>query len=183
MPRLPALASLPLVQSPGSTVDQPPSTTRFAPVTYDDSSLARKSAQRATSSGRPGRPSGMWSAMREIGCSGSSKRCCVCGVTVIPGETVLTRIPWRAPSAASWRVSAITAPFDAVCAVRSSVSEPVIPAVEPTLTTLPPPRARRCGHACLHARNTRSSSLRIVNDQSSSVTSSSGAKLVRPALL
>ena len=80
-------------------------------------------------------------------------------------------------------MSAITAPFDAVCAERSSVSDPVIPAVEPTLTTLPPPRARRCGHTCLHARKTRSSSLRIVNDQSSSVTSSSGAKLVNPALL
>jgi hypothetical protein len=41
----------------------------------------------------------------------------------------------------------MTPPLDAVCAARSSVSEPVRPAVEPTFMTLPPPRARRCGSA------------------------------------
>jgi hypothetical protein len=47
--------------------------------------------------------------------------------------------------------------------MRVLVTEPVMPAVEPTSSTQPPPRATRCGQACLVARKTMSSSLRIVD--------------------
>src|SRR5260370_40879986 len=42
----------------------PPSTTNDVPVMNDDSSLARKSAALAISSGRPKRPIGMWTRRR-----------------------------------------------------------------------------------------------------------------------
>lgn len=101
----------------------------------------------------------------------------------MPGLMQLTRIPCGAPSAASWRVMATTAPLLAVWAMRVLVIDPVMPAVEPTSSTLAAPLARRKGQACLHARKTRSSSLRSTKDQSSNEVSSSGEKRVAPALL
>jgi len=107
----------------------------------------------------------------------------VAGVRIMPGLMQLTRIPCGAPSAASWRVMATTAPLLAVWAMRVLVIDPVMPAVEPTSSTLAAPLARRKGQACLHARKTRSSSLRSTKDQSSNEVSSSGEKRVAPALL
>src|SRR4029453_10923588 len=153
-------------QAPGRTADQPPSTTRLAPVTYEASSEARKRAHRATSSGAPIRPSGMARAMARIGWPGASRSPSVAGGRIMPGLMQLARMPCRAPSAASCFVIATTPPLDAVCAIRVLVSDPVMPAVEPTSSTLPPPRAMRCGQACLVTRKTMSSSLRRVNDQS-----------------
>ncbi len=65
------------------------------------------------------------------------------GVRIMPGLTQLARIPCGAPSAASCLVIAMTPPLLAVCAIRMLVMDPVRPAVEPTSTTLPPPRATR----------------------------------------
>ena len=51
------------------------------------------------------------------------------------------------------------------------------------LTTDPPPRATRCGHAARVTRKTMSSSLRIVNDQSSYDSSSIAPNRIADALL
>jgi hypothetical protein len=59
-------------------------------------------------------------------------------VAIMPGLMQFVRMPWAAPSAASWRVSAITPPFEALWAARMLVSDPVKPAVEPTVMIAPP---------------------------------------------
>ena len=56
---------------PLTTIDDPPSTIRAAPVTNDDSSDARKTAGPATSSGRPIRPVGWIPFARARSASGS----------------------------------------------------------------------------------------------------------------
>jgi hypothetical protein len=82
---------------------------------YEESSLAKNSAQWATSSGSPTRPRGMWSRIRYIGCCGLLKMgSLVAGERNMPGLMQLTRMPWRAPSAASCFVSAMTPPLEAV---------------------------------------------------------------------
>ena len=64
-------------------------------------------------------------------------------------------------------MSASTPPFAAPCAFCGMNQAPRDPEIEPMLTIEPPPRATRCGHAAFVTRKTMSSSLRIVNDQSS----------------
>ena len=85
--------------------------------------------------------------MLRIGWSAASRSPSVAGVRIMPGLTQFARMPCAAPSAASCFVMATTPPLVAVCAIQVLVSEPVMPAVEPTSSTLPPPRAIRCGHA------------------------------------
>ena len=70
------------------------------------------------------------------------------GVAMTPGLTELTRTPTATPSAASCRVSAMTAPFAAEWAACGRARAPWIPAPEPMLT-IAPPTAARCGQATL----------------------------------
>src|SRR6185312_4226658 len=136
---------------PGSTADQPPSTTMLAPVTYAALSLARNRATLTTSAGVPSRPNGTLAAIRCMGWAGSAISSCPPSVSIIPGLIALTRIPCAAPSAASCLVAPITPALDAECATRLFVTEPRSPAVDATLITLPPRRCR-CGQACLVVR-------------------------------
>src|SRR5205814_1167643 len=71
----------------------PPSITCTVPVMKDDSSLARNSASRATSSGSPTRRKGVRSrlARRRSGCR--SRVICVIGVSIAPGAIAFTRTP------------------------------------------------------------------------------------------
>src|SRR5476651_103940 len=78
---------------------QPPSTNSSVPVTKEESSQARKSAARATSSGWPIRPIGWRLLQKAFAASGSgwrsSERAGI-GVSMTPGISALTRMPWRA---------------------------------------------------------------------------------------
>ena len=91
----------------------------------------------------------------------------MCGVSVIAGLTALTRMRCGPPSTTRWLVSASTPPLAAPWAFCGMNQAPREPEIEPMLTMLPPPRATRCGQAARTTRKTMSSSLRIVNDQSS----------------
>src|SRR5262249_50558401 len=79
----------------------PPSTGNATPFTYDASSLARKSAASAMSSGRPTRPAGIArsvrakSASRPPSWAANGSRI---GVSVRPGQSALQRMP-RGPYA------------------------------------------------------------------------------------
>src|SRR6185312_16002190 len=89
------------------TTDQPPSTTRFAPVTNEASEEARNATAAATSSGRPNRPATV-SATLAARPSASTRS--HAAVRIGPGTTVLTRT--RGPySTASCRPNAHSAPL------------------------------------------------------------------------
>src|SRR6202140_5289381 len=87
-----------------------PSTTIICPVTYDADSQARNAIAAATSSGRPGRPTGVFlpaiisSAVEDA-------------VSIQPGATAFTVIPLRATSIARLRVSPIMPALAALYAV------------------------------------------------------------------
>src|SRR5438309_12038747 len=70
---------------------RPPSATNSAPVQYELSSLARKRASLAISSGRPMRPSGSRWNQGLLSVSMPAER--TSGVSTPPGRMVLTRIP------------------------------------------------------------------------------------------
>ena len=108
----------------------------------------------------------MCAPIRVIGWSGRSSDSAVPSVAIMPGLMAFARMPARPPSAASCRVTAMTPPFDAECATRPTVIEPLIPATEPTLS-ITPREAVRCGQACRVTRNTESSSAARVKRQSS----------------
>jgi hypothetical protein len=81
----------------------PPSTRKAAPVTNDASSDARKATQLATSRAVPIRPSGAtaaYSASTAAGSWAASMNARVSGVSMIPGQTQLTRMPRGASSTA-----------------------------------------------------------------------------------
>jgi len=94
------------------TTVRPPSTGSAMPVMKPASSEARNSIALATSSGVPARPRGHTSFQAEIVAS-MSYIPRVMGVSMKPGHTQFTRIPWRAPSTAaicvSWRMPAFDA--------------------------------------------------------------------------
>ena len=103
-----------------------------------------------TSSGSPMWPRGMWRALIRLGRSSAGRSPRGASVSITPGLTQVARMPYGAPSAASCRVIAITASLDAMGAppgaseaeswwktVRWLVSEPVRPAVDPTVTMRP----------------------------------------------
>src|SRR5262249_29503645 len=92
----------------------PPSTGNATPFTYDASSLARKSAACAMSSGWPTRAAGIdlrvraKSASRPPSASAKGSRI---GVSVRPGQSALQRIPRPPYARATWRTSMITPAF------------------------------------------------------------------------
>src|SRR5207249_9439118 len=93
---------------------RPPSTRNVAPFTYDDSSLARKSAAFTISRGFASRPIGRWRRRRSYAAGSSPKIRRSSGVSTGPGQSALTRTPWRANWTASSRLIDRTAPLDAV---------------------------------------------------------------------
>ena len=72
-----------------------------------------------------------------------------------PGQSALTRMFSRACTTASSRVSASTAPFEAVYAT-CGVAAPTLATKLAVLTTLPPPARRRAGTPYLQPFNTPS---------------------------
>ena len=99
------------------------------------------------------------------------------------GLTALTRMRCGPPSVTSCRVSASTPPLAAPCAFCGMKAAPRVAEIEAMLTIEPPPRATRCGQTSRVTRKTMSSSLRIVNDQSSTDSSVMGPKRMAEALL
>src|SRR5262249_36528963 len=93
---------------------RPPSTRNVEPVTYDDSSLARKSAPFTSSRGLARRPVGQWIRRRSRAAGLSPKMLSKSGVSTGPGQSALTRMFSRANCTASSRVIESTAPFEAV---------------------------------------------------------------------
>jgi hypothetical protein len=82
-------------------VTKPPSMTNSEPVMKLDSSEARNSASRATSSALPARCIGVsW-----VNASTSSGRPCRNGVSIAPGRMTLTRMPRSTSSRAAECVS------------------------------------------------------------------------------
>ena len=71
----------------------PPSTTNVAPLTYDDSSLARKSAAFTISRGCARRPTGMCTSRRCAAAGSSPQMRRSSGVSTVPGQSALTRMP------------------------------------------------------------------------------------------
>ena len=156
---------------------------------YDDSSDARNTAALTMSSTSPMRGIRhlLANSMRS-GASGSSPRNGrSCGVSITPGEMLLTRTLRLASSMARFSVRRITAAFATQCtrlpAALPGIPEPTMPAMEPTLMITPPPRRSNTGTACFTARNTRVTSLAMFQSQSARVTSSRFAALATAALL
>src|SRR5260370_42686559 len=78
------------------------------------------------------------------------------------GLTEFTGIPCTAPSAVGWRVRAITAPLAATRAACRRSLEPLVPAIDPHMSTAPQ-REMRCGHAACVLCHVIPSPLRILN--------------------
>src|SRR5262249_26204129 len=93
---------------------KPPSTRNVAPFTYDDSSLARKSAAFTISRGLASRPVGQWIRRRSSAAGLSPKMLSRSGVSTGPGQSAFTLICSRANCTASSLDIESTAPFDAV---------------------------------------------------------------------
>src|SRR3954452_11677391 len=108
----------------------PPSTTIDWPVTYEAAGEARKAISAATSSGVPGRPTGVFAPAR----SSSSVED---AVAIQPGATLLTVMPLGPSSSARARVSpstpALAAPYAAECS-RATYG----PVTDETFTIRPP---------------------------------------------
>src|SRR5262249_53625623 len=85
--------------------DQPPSATRFAPVTYDDASDARNTTGPTTSSAFAMRPSGMRAVY-------SSRNSCGWSFQTPASVNVFTRTPLRAQYVARYRVRLYKADFE-----------------------------------------------------------------------
>src|SRR5438105_1640324 len=107
-----SIVNLASLMSKMPSTSAPPSTTVWVPLIHEASSEARKSAQRAMSSGSPTRPSGIClpsAASR----STRSMMSAVSRVRIVPGQIAFTRMRSRPYDAAIARVRASTAPFDA----------------------------------------------------------------------
>ena len=77
------------------------------------------------------------------------------GVAMAPGATVFTRMFFFARSRAVWRVRLCTAAL-AEAYTLAPAPPPSMPAIEPTLMMLPPPRFSKCGMAaCVAASSER----------------------------
>ena len=82
---------------------RPPFTSTCAPWTNSDASDASQTTTAATSSGVPARPSGVFPMVRSRTSAGQAA---IIGVSMIPGLTQLTRIPWCPANRATDFVSA-----------------------------------------------------------------------------
>src|SRR5579864_6457163 len=111
-------------------MQRPPSTSSATPVIMDASSLQRKQAAEAMSSGVERRPSGMVARnlARSSGVSFPPRNVFSIGVSPATGLSAFTRIPNGASSMAIDRVAVITQPFEALYHVR--LARGLTPAVE-----------------------------------------------------
>ena len=89
-------------------------TASFVAVTNDESSLARNATAAAISSGSANRPTGTCTRRRAARSGSLAKSSCSSGVLTGPGQSALTRTPWRAYCTPSSRDIARTPPFEAV---------------------------------------------------------------------
>ena len=80
----------------------------------DESSEARNAAAAAISVASPKRPIGMWIRRRAARSGSLAKSYWSSGVLTGPGQSALTRTPWRANCTPSSRDRARTPPLDAV---------------------------------------------------------------------
>src|SRR5438093_3349560 len=124
---------------------------RSLPVMKAEASLARWTAARAISSGRPRRPSRCLGPIILRASSMSFQRRSMRRVSTAPGEIVLARMPCPAWSAASTLASWMRAPLLAQYAGRPG--EATRPSCDAMRITLPPPRAIIAGIAALAIRN------------------------------
>src|SRR6476619_4505273 len=131
----------------------PPSTRNVDAFTYDDSSLARKSAAFTISRGFAIRPIGTCTRRRSAAPGVSLQMRSRSGVSTGPGHSAFTRTPCRANWTPSSLLIARTAPFDAVYEI-CDVAAPTSATNEATLMTDPPPRSSRYGIPCLQHRKT-----------------------------
>ncbi|MCY1551083.1 hypothetical protein D9M68_873900 [compost metagenome] len=87
---------------------RPESTTKVFAVTWAAASLARYSKLAAISSGSSALPKGDACAAPSRAAAEPPRTCSISGVTVVPGATALTRMPYCDSSAAAERVSPTT---------------------------------------------------------------------------
>src|SRR5207245_1638965 len=173
-----------LHQGPSYCAVNPPSATISAPVTYDDSSEARKSATWAISRGWAIRPSGIESS-NDFRLAGSLRYGACIGVSMMPGWMMLQRTFWRANWMAIDLVSEMRAPLAAVYESCATV-KPASAETEPTLMIEPPPERIRCGMPCFITRNGPFRLIACTRSQSASLVSSTDLSLSfqsTPALL
>lgn len=117
----------------------PPSTGILAPVMNPARSEARNTATSTISSGFPQRLSSVLLANASRVALSSPRSRSAPGVRIGPGLIAMTRIPYGAPSRASYRVMPMTPAFAAACAVIGGIGCARMPAVEAMLMTTPPP--------------------------------------------
>src|SRR5665213_1094261 len=132
---------------------RPPSTRNVDAFTYDDSSLARKSAAFTISRGFAILPIGTWTRRRSAAPGVSLQMRSKSGVSTGPGHSALTRTPCRANCTPSSLLIESTAPFDAVYEI-CDVAAPTSATNDATLITEPPPRSSKCGMPYLQQTNT-----------------------------
>ena len=126
---------------------------RSTPFTYEDSSLARKSAALTISRGFASRPIGQWIRRRSSAAGSSPKICSRSGVSTGPGQRALTRTP------CARELDAELAAHREHGALRRRVGDLRGGRAEDrhedaTLITEPPPRSSRYGIPCLQQRKT-----------------------------
>src|ERR1700675_664732 len=110
-------------------MELPPSMTTSWPVMYEAASEARNAIAAATSSARPGRPTGVFLPAINSGPVDEA-------VAIQPGATALTVIPRRPTSRARLRVSPTIAALAALYAVSRGLLT-TGPVVDETLTMRP----------------------------------------------
>src|SRR5262245_2882609 len=155
----------------------PPSTGNATPFTYDASSLARKSAASAMSSGRPTRPAGIDLRVRAKSASrppsGAAKGSRI-GVSVRPGQSALQRIP-RAPYAsATWRTSMMTPAFATWYAGLPALAS--MPATDAVVSRTPRPASSIGRRAARSEKKTPVRLTRSTSDHASVGCSAHGAR-------
>src|SRR5215207_7080256 len=122
----------------------PPSALMIAPLVHDDSSEARSSARYTTSSGRPNLPVGLRARRSALASGSVSSQLVSSGVSIGPGQIAFVLTPFGANWTASERVSAITAPLEAVYASWGTL-HPTSATNDAILTIEPPPERSIAG--------------------------------------
>src|ERR1700677_2150892 len=164
----------------------PPSAVITEPVRNEESSLARKSATAAISSGAPSLPIGYLTVVSASPAARSPlprarSMGSISGVYTVPGQMTLTRTPRGARSTDIDRVSATTAPLDAQ--YEAKLATPTSAATDPWLMIDPAPAATIKRAAAREHRNVPLALTRKQRSQSSSVASITEPLLFTPALL
>jgi hypothetical protein len=146
---------------------------------YSARSDARNATAPAMSLGRPRRPSGILRIIVASFPGLAARKGRTSGVTVMPGPTALTVMPYGPHSRARHRVSCATPPFVAQYAAR--LTSPNSAPIDVMFTIRPRPARRMTGATARHAHAVPRRFSSIMYSQSASACSRAGARFAVPA--